>query len=247
MTEKIEEIRIGEGEKQALKEFKSDFGINIGEMQKAGVYLGHKISKVNPKMKPYISNSKNGVYLINLEKTAEKLEEALNFLKKSISEGKIVLLVGTKIQTKDLAMQAAIECNLPYISERWLGGTFTNFPTIRKRIDYFKATEKSKETGGLEKYTKKERMKIEKELKELETKFGGIKKMEKLPDIIFVLDTKKDSLALSEAKKKGIVTIAIMDTNSDPSSVDYFIPANDDSISSVQYILARLKEAVINK
>ena len=198
----------------------STFGIDIEEMAQLGVYFGHRTSRVHPKMKPYLFGARNGVHIIDLEKTAEKLKEALNFIQQLISENKVLLLVGTKIQAKDLVKSTAEECGLPYVSKRWLGGTFTNFETIKKRIDYFKSLEKKKTEGEFEKYTKKERADIDKELRDLELKVGGIKNLIQLPEAIFVLDMKKDGLAIKEAKRKGVKVIALADTNSDPTLAD---------------------------
>jgi len=222
-----------------------DFKINSEEMAKAGLHLGHRTSKINPKMKPYLFGARNAVHIIDLEKTAEKLKEALKFIQGIVSEGKTLLLIGTKIQVKDLVEALAKECGLPYVNERWLGGTFTNFETIKKRIEYFKDLENKKTSGELEKYTKKERAKIDKELKELQLKFGGIKNLKELPDAIFVLDMKKDNLAVKEAREKGIKVIGICDTNVDPTLADYPIPANDDARSAVEYILGKLKEVIL--
>ena len=227
-----------------VKPEKVDFKIDTEEMAQAGLHFGHRTSRVHPKMRPYLYGVRNTVHIIDLEKTAEKLKEVLKFVETLVSEGKTLLLVGTKIQVKDLVKGAAIECALPYVAERWLGGTFTNFETIKKRIEYFKDLEKKKTEGGLEKYTKKERAEIDKELKNLELKFGGIKNLEKLPEAIFVIDMKKDSLAVKEARMKGIKVIAISDTNCDPTLADYPIPANDDAISSVKYILEKVAEVI---
>jgi len=224
---------------------KDEFGIKPEEMAQAGLHFGHRTSRVHPKMKPYLYGVRNTVHIIDLEKTAEKLKEALKFIQELISENKILLLVGTKIQIKDLVKNTAIECGLPYVNERWLGGTFTNFETIKKRIEYFKDLEKKKETGELTKYTKKERAKIDQRLRDLEIKFGGIKKISQLPDVIFVLDMKKDALAVKEARMKGVKIIGITDTNVDPTLADYPIPASDDAISSVKYILGKVKEVIL--
>lgn len=215
------------------------------EMLEAGLHFGHRKSKVHPKMKEYIFTIKNGVHIIDLEKTKQKLTEALGFIEKLVAEGKIILLVGTKIQFTNLVKEIAKEAEIPYITRRWLGGTFTNFGTIRKRIEYFKEMEEKKKKGELEKYTKKERLNMDRELESLEGKFGGIKNMEKLPDAIFVLDMKKDELAIKEARTKGVKIIAIADTNMDPSLADFIIPANDDAISSVKYILEKVKDVII--
>ncbi len=232
-----------EKKKKEIK--KQDFKLNQDDMAKAGLHFGHRTSRIHPKMKPYIFANRNTVNLIDLEKTVEKLNQALKFIREIISDNKTLLLIGTKVQIKDMAKNFAKECNLPYITERWLGGTFTNYKTIKQRIEYFKELEEKKKKGELEKYTKKEKAKIDKELSELEIKFGGIKNMEGLPDAIFVLDMKKDALAIKEARMKGVKVISIADTNVDPSLADYPIPANDDAISSVRYILDKVKDVII--
>lgn len=219
--------------------------LNIQDMEKASVQVGHRVSKLHPKMKQYVSGIKNSVHTIDLEKTAEKFNEALKFIDTLISEGKNMLFVGTKVPIKALIKETAQACELPYVNERWLGGTFTNFETILKRVAHFKDLLKQKEIGGLEKYTKKEKMKIEKEIESLRIKFEGVKNMQKLPEAVLVLDMRKDSLAAKEAKRKGIKVIAICDTNIDPSLSDYPIPANDDSINSAKYILEKIKEVVL--
>jgi len=223
----------------------TNFELNIEEMAKAGLHLGHRTSKCHPKMEPYLAGVKNTIHIIDLEKTAQKLKEALKFIQELISENKILLIVGTKIQVKNLVKEFATELNLPYVNERWLGGTFTNFEVIKKRIDYFKDLEKKRAEGSLEKYTKKERANIDQEIRDLETKFGGLKNLERLPDAIFVLDMRKDETAIREAKRKGIKIIGIAHTNVDPSLADYPIPASDDAISSVKYILEKVKEAIL--
>ncbi len=219
--------------------------IDVEEMAQLGVHFGHQTSKTHPKMEPYLFGKRNTVHLIDLEKTKDKLEKALQFIRELISEGKILLFIGTKIQIKELLKNTSLECGLPYVNERWLGGTFTNFEIIKKRIEYFKDLEKKKTGEEFEKYTKKERAKIEKELMVLDKKFGGIKNLEKLPEAIFVLDMKKDALPIKEAQEKGIKVIGISDTNVDPNLADYPIPANDDAISSVKYILEMAKETIL--
>lgn len=227
------------------KKTKSDFNIDIEAMSKAGVQFGHKTSRINPKMNQYLAGVRNGNHLIDLEKTKEKLIEALDFIQKLTAEGKTLLLVGTKIEVKDLVKSIAQECALPYVSERWLGGTFTNFDAILKRVDYFKDLERQKVAGELEKYTKKERANFEEEIKILNKKFGSIRDMRKLPDAIFVIDIKEDELAIKEAKDLKVKTLGICDTNADPTLVDYAIPASDDAISSVKYILEKVKEVIL--
>lgn len=214
-------------------------------MAKAGLHLGHKTSRTHPKMKPFLYGTRNGTHIIDLEKTAEKMKEALKFIQSLFTEKKTLLLIGTKIQARDLIKNAAQACGLPYVSERWLGGTFTNFDTIKKRIDYFKDLEKLKTTGEWEKYTKKERIRIDKELSDLQVKFGGIKNLNVLPDAILVLDMKKDIAAIKEARIKGVKIVAVAHTNVDPTLVDYPIPANDDAIPSIKYILDKIKEVIL--
>lgn len=228
------------------KEKKIDFNIDLEEMSQAGLHFGHKTSKIHPRMMPFLAGVKNSIHLIDLEKTKEKLEEALSFIRQLILDNKILLIVGTKIQVKGLVEELTRELKLPYVTERWLGGTFTNFEIIKKRITYFKELERKEKEGELEKYTKRERIKINEELRDLEVKFGGIKNLERLPDAILVLDMQKDDLAVKEARMKGIKIVAISHTNTDPNLADYPIPANDDSISSVKYILDKIKEAILS-
>ena len=221
--------------------------INIDpqEMIQAGVHFGHKTSRIHPKMQPYLIGVRGGVHIIDTEKTKEKLAEVLEFVEGLIAENKTLVLVGTKVQMGNLVEKIAKECGLPYVKERWLGGTFTNFETISKRIAYYKDLEAKKAAGELEKYTKKERANFDKEIKQLEIKFGGIKDLAKLPEAVFVCDMIKDELAVSEAKAKGVKVIAICDTNTDPTLVDYPIPANDDAVTSIKYILEKVREAIL--
>ena len=228
-----------------IKKEKDKFRLDAEEMTQACVQFGHSTSRINPKMHPYISGVRSGVHIIDTEKTKEKLTEALEFIQKLIAEGKTLLLVGTKIQAKDLVKNIAKECDLPYVNERWLGGTFTNFGTILKRVDHYKELERKKAAGELEKYTKKERAKIDDEMKKLETKFGGIKEMKKLPDAIFVTDMKKNDLAVKEAKHSKVKIIGICDTNVDPTLADFPIPASDDAVSALKYILDKVKETIL--
>ena len=220
--------------------------ISVEEMSEAGVNLGHKASKLHPKMKPYVSGIKNNVNTFDLEKTTKELEKALAFVSKIVSEGKTIVFVGTKIQLKAIIKDVAEECGIPYVTERWLGGTFTNFETIQKRVNYFKDLEKKKETGELEKYTKRERLDFDREIAKLKIKFEGIRNMSKLPDAVFIFGLDKDITCAREAKRKGIKIISIVDTNVNPDIVDYPIPANDDAISSVKYILNKAEDAIIS-
>jgi len=234
-----------EDKKQTIaKDKKDNLSTQSEEMLKSGLHFGHKVSSCHPKMKPYLFGVRNVIHIIDLEKTTQKLKEALDFIQKLISEEKTLMIVGTKIQAKGLVKEMAEDCGLPYVSERWIGGTFTNFGVIKKRVDYFKDLEKKKAEKELEKYTKKERLKIDKELGDFQRKFGGIRNLEKIPEAIFVLDMKKDRVAIEEARKKEVKIIAIADTNVDPDLADYPIPANDDSISSIKYILDKTAEVI---
>jgi len=223
---------------------KEKFNINTEDMMKAGVQLGHSVSRINPKMQPYLAGVRSRIHIIDLEKTKEKLAEALEFIEDIIADNKVLLFVGTKIESKSLVKSAAEECSLPYVSERWLGGTFTNFGAILKRIDYLKEIEAKKAAGDLEKYTKKEKAGIENEIRLMEIKFGGIKEMKKLPDAIFITDVNEDELAIREAKQSNIKIIGVCDTNVDPTLIDFPIPASDDALSSIKYILEKVKEVI---
>lgn len=218
--------------------------IKTEEMAAAGINFGHRISKLHPKMKPYVAGIKNTVHVFDLEKTAKELERALDFIAKIVSAEKSIVFVGTKPQLKAIIQEGAQECEISYVTERWLGGTFTNFETIRKRVNYFKDLEKKKATGELEKYTKKERLIFDRELASLKTKFDGIKNMEKLPDAVFIFGLDKEDTCRKEATRKGIKIIALCDTNVDPTGIDYPIPANDDAILAVKYIIEKVKQVI---
>lgn len=220
--------------------------LNIEDMARAGLNFGHTVSRLHPKMKSYVAGIKNNVHIIDLEKTASEFERALKFISNLVSQGKTILFVGTKVQIKELLKSTAESCGMPYVKDRWLGGTFTNFETISKRVQYFKDLESKKAHGDFEKYTKKERMNFDKELELLKNKFEGIKNMSKLPEAVLILDLKKDDTCAREAKRKGIKIVGIVDTNIDPTLADYPIPANDDAISSVKYILDKIREAILN-
>lgn len=224
---------------------KEDFGLSLEDMVKAGMHFGHKPSKLHPKMRPYVYGVKKTTHIIDLEKTVEEFNKALRYIQKLLQQGKTLLLVGTKIQCKELVKETALECNLPYVNERWLGGFFTNFDVMRKRIKHFKDFREKIQSRDFESYTKKEQLKMEKDLRNLETKFAGVENLENLPDAIFICDLSKNDLALKEAKRKSIPVISITDTDVDPSTVDYPIPANDDAVSSVKYILEKVREVIL--
>ena len=214
-------------------------------MLKAGMHFGHRTNRWHPKMKPFIFTSKNGIYIIDLRKTQEKMQEALEFIVKLISEGKNILFVGTKNQVSAPLKKMAVEVNQPYIVGKWLGGFLTNFAVVRKSIKkYLDLTEK-KEAGKLDKYTKKERLEFDREIKKLEMRVGGLSSLNKLPDALFIWDIREEETAVREAKQKNIPIIAICDTNVNPEEVNYPIPANDDATKTIKLVLEAVKEAIL--
>ncbi len=218
--------------------------LSVEEMGKAGLQFGHRKSRVHPKMKKFLFGVRNTVFIIDLERVKDKLAAAIDFARGIAGENKSILFVGTKPQFKKMIRETAEKTNMPYVSERWLGGTFTNFKIIKKRIDYYKGLESKLASGEFDKYTKKEKANIQKEIKTLEKKLGGIKIMEKIPAAIFVADMEKDKLAVKEAKENNVKVIGVADVNIDPDIADYPIIANDDSISSLRYILEKFEEAI---
>ena len=213
-------------------------------MLKSGVHFGHQSSKRNPKMEPYIFTSKSGFHIINLEKTQEKLQEALEFVNTIVSNGGTILFLGTKNQAQAIVKKHAIDCGMPFIVDRWLGGTFTNFNEISRVIKRFKTLKKDKKEGNLDKYTKKEKLEFYREIEKLEIMVGGIETLEKTPDALFVVDVKKEKTAVAEAVKKNIPIVAICDTNVNPDKINYCIPANDDAVKSIELITSLMAEAV---
>ena len=233
-----------ESEETIEKIEKPQQSAELQEMMEAGLHFGHKTSKTHPKMKKYISGMRNTIHLIDIVKTKEKLDEALAYIKELKAEKKVVLLIGTKIQISPFVKEVGDKLSVPYVSQRWIGGTLTNFETIKKRSEYLKEMEKKREEGELEKYTKKEQLEFDREITKLEMKFGGIKNMEKIPDAIFVFDVDENGIAVREAKKMGIPIIGIVDTNINPEDITYPIPANDDAVSAVKYIVDKVAEAL---
>lgn len=217
---------------------------SLEEMLKSGMHFGHRTSRWHPKMEPYIFGQRAGVHIIDLRKTRAQIEQAAEYLKKMAAENKTILLVGTKDQIKDKLAKAAKEVNMPYVTTRWIGGTLTNFEIIKKQIKTYLDLKEKKETGKLEKYTKKERVGFDKQLAKLEIMVGGITGLKKMPDVVFIFDIKNDKTALAEAKKKGIPVVAVCDTNVNPTGVNYVIPANDDASKSISTIIAIVTEAI---
>ncbi len=218
---------------------------SLEEMLKAGAHFGHRTNRWHPKMKQFIFTSKNGIYIIDLKKTQEKLEEALEFMVKLVGEGKSILFVGTKNQVSEPMKKMAIAAAQPYIVGKWLGGYLTNFLIVKKSVKkYLDLTEK-RDGGKLEKYTKKERLNFDREIKKLELRVGGLTTLNKLPDALFVWDIKEEETAIKEARQKNIPIIAICDTNVNPDEVNYPIPANDDATKTIQLILDSIEDALV--
>jgi len=219
--------------------------INMKELLESGVHFGHQTRRWNPKMKPYIFGSRNGIHIIDLQKTVNLFSTAYDFIVNTVAEGYSVLFVGTKKQAKDSVIEESERCGMFYVVNRWLGGTLTNFQTIKKSINRLKELENMKTDGSINRYTKKEVLKLEKDLFKLEKNLGGIKDMDELPGAVFVVDPKREHIAVKEARKLGIPIVAIADTNCDPDEIDYIIPGNDDAIRAVRLICSKIADACI--
>ena len=204
--------------------------VTMKQMLEAGVHFGHQTRRWNPKMQRFIFGEKNGIHVINLEKTLDLVDEAYKYVRKTVADGGLVLFVGTKKQTQEPVKQHAARVGMPYVNNRWLGGMLTNFQTMRKRIDKMQELERKVRTGETSLMIKKEALKVTRELDKLHRNLGGIRGLEKMPSAIFVIDTKKEHIAVTEARKLGIKVIAMVDTNCDPDIIDYIIPGNDDAI-----------------
>ncbi len=219
--------------------------VSMKQLLEAGVHFGHQTRRWNPKMARYIFTERNGIYIIDLQKTVKKLEEAYDFIKDITDQGKSVLFVGTKKQAQESVKEEAIRCGAYYVNARWLGGMLTNFTTIRRRVDRLKQLREMQENGTFELLPKKEVIKLNLEIEKLEKFLGGIKDMKKLPGALFIVDPRKERIAVAEAKKLGIPIIAIVDTNCDPDEVDYVIPGNDDAIRAVKLLAGVMANGII--
>lgn len=218
--------------------------ITMKDLLSAGVHFGHQTSKWNPKMKPYIFGARNGIYIVDLQKTVKLAQKAMEYVRDQVAEGKNVLIVGTKLQAKDVIKEEAVKANAYYVTYRWLGGLLTNFKTIRKGIERWEEIEAWKTEGVYDKLSKKEVSNLERERKKLENTFSGIRTMKQLPDLIFVIDPNHEDIAIKEAKKLGLKVVALVDTNCDPDDVDYIIPGNDDAIKSVKLFAEHVGDAI---
>ena len=219
--------------------------VSMKQLLEAGVHFGHQTRRWNPKMKPYIFTERNGIYIIDLQKTVRKLEEAYMFIRELSAEGKSVLFVGTKKQAQDSVAEEAVRAGAYYVNARWLGGMLTNFRTIRGRIARLNQLKTMAEDGTFNLLPKKEVVKLNLEIEKLEKFLGGIKGMDKIPGALFIVDPRKEKIAVAEAKKLGIPIVAIVDTNCDPDDVDYVIPGNDDAIRAVKLIAGAMASAII--
>jgi len=225
----------------------SKINISLEDMVDAGAHYGHQTKRWNPKMGEYLYGEESGVHIFDLTKTKPLIEEALEFLAKSAKEGKRILILGTKKQIKDKVAEVAQKAGVAYVNERWLGGTISNFNQIKRSIAKMEEMKENLLSGAYSKYTKKERLLIDREIIRLEKFFGGIKSMTDIPDILFVIDTKRESAAVYEASVKKIPIVAIVDSNSDPDLVDYPIPMNDDASKALEYILNLVAKAISEK
>ncbi len=219
--------------------------VTMKQLLEAGVHFGHQTRRWNPKMKPYIFGARNGIYIIDLQKTVQLFRVAYEFIVQAASEGKSVLFVGTKKQAQESIVEEAKRCGMFHVSSRWLGGMLTNFQTIRKGIERLKSLEAMKEDGSIQRFPKKEILQMEKEIVKLEKSLGGIKEMDEVPGALFVVDPKKEDIAVKEARKLGIPVVAIVDTNCDPDGIDYVIPGNDDAIRAIRLLTSRMADACV--
>ncbi len=219
--------------------------VAMKQLLEAGVHFGHQTRRWDPRMAPYIYTARNGIYIIDLQKTAKKIDEAYAVLKSIIDEGKTVIFVGTKKQAQECVKEEAERCGMYYVNQRWLGGMLTNFGTIKTRINRLKELEKMENDGTFEVLPKKEVILLKKEMGKLQANLGGIKEMNEVPGAMFVVDPKKERIAILEARKLGIPVIGLVDTNCNPEDVDYVIPGNDDAIRAIKLIVEAMANAVI--
>ncbi|MDC3416373.1 30S ribosomal protein S2 [Aquibacillus salsiterrae] len=219
--------------------------ISMKQLLEAGVHFGHQTRRWNPKMKKYIFTERNGIYIIDLQKTVKKVDEAYNYIKEVAADGGTILFVGTKKQAQESVKEEAIRSGMYFVNQRWLGGTLTNFETIRKRINRLKEIKRMEEDGTFEVLPKKEVVGLLKEKERLVKFLGGIEDMTKLPDALFIIDPRKERIAVAEAHKLNIPIVGIVDTNCDPDEIDYVIPANDDAIRAVKLLTAKMADAIL--
>ncbi|GAB4561289.1 MAG: 30S ribosomal protein S2 [Anaerolineae bacterium] len=219
--------------------------VTLKQLLEAGVHFGHRTRRWNPKMKQFIFTERNGIHIIDLQQTMSRLELAMKEVQRVVSEGGTVLFAGTKKQAQETIQAEAERCGMPYVNQRWLGGTLTNFRTIRQRVEYLVELERRRDNGEFDVLPKKEALKLTREIAKLQRRIGGLRTMRKLPDMLFLVDVRREALAVDEAKKLGIPIVAMVDTNCDPTPIDYVIPSNDDAIRAIKLITSKIADAVI--
>ncbi len=219
--------------------------VTMKALLESGVHFGHRTNKWNPKMRQYIFTERNGIHIIDLQQTVKLLDEAYDFIRDTVAAGGTVLFVGTKRQAQDTIAEQAARCGMPYVNERWLGGTLTNWFTIQKRIFELDRLERLRDSGEINLLTKKEGLMIEREIARLEKRLSGLRTMKGLPDVLFVIDVMREDTAVHEANVKGIPVIALVDTNCNPKNVDYVIPSNDDAIRAIKLLVGKIADAVM--
>jgi len=218
--------------------------VSMKALLEAGVHFGHRTRRWNPKMKPFIFTERNGIHIIDLQQTIVRLEQAYNMVRETVAGGGAVLFVGTKKQAQESIVQAAEKCSMPYIDQRWLGGTLTNWQTIRQRLAYLMELERRHETGDLERLPKKETLRLEQLIEKLNRRLGGLKKMTRLPNLVVIVDVRREGIAVKECNILGVPIMAMVDTNCDPDPIDFVIPSNDDAIRAIKLIVEYLADAV---
>jgi small subunit ribosomal protein S2 len=219
--------------------------VTVKQLLEAGAHFGHQTGHWHPKMKNYIFTQRNGIHIIDLEQTVTLLNKACAYVRDLVSNGQTILFVGTKKQAQDIVEEEAKRCGMYYVNQRWLGGMLTNFNTIQGRIDYLVRLEDKKSRGELDYLSKKDKLKVEKEMAKLNKVMGGFKEMTSLPGAIFIIDPTKEKIALNEARKVGVKLVSTVDTNCDPDSIDYIVPANDDAIKAIKVVCSRIADAVL--
>ena len=219
--------------------------VSMKELLEAGVHFGHRARRWNPKMKSYIFTERNGIHIIDLQQTIARLEEAYSVVRDTVAEGGTVLFASTKRQAQESIVSEAERCGMPYVNQRWLGGTLTNFRTIRQRIDYLLSLERRQELGEFSRLPKKEALGLQREIDKLNRKMGGLREMRRLPSLVFIADVRREAIAVKEANKLDIPIVAMVDTNCDPDPIDHPIPANDDAIRAIRLITSKVADAVL--
>jgi small subunit ribosomal protein S2 len=220
--------------------------VSVRSLLEAGAHFGHQTKRWNPKMRPFIFAARNGIHIIDLQKTVTGLTDAYTFVAETVAKGEKILFVGTKKQSQEVVIEEAVRAEQLYITQRWLGGTLTNFTTIRKRLRYLANLEEKRDRGDFARLTKAEALKREEEISKLNRVFGGIKTMDRLPGALFVIDPREEDIAIREARKVGVPVVAMVDTNCDPDLIDYIIPCNDDAIRSIKLITSKVADAALD-